>query len=447
MADSRTSSDQGGRALQTRACFLRPERFESEAGLRSTVEELAERGYNTVIVPVLHEGRITFSADAAGGLRGNRCPAVRALRVLDEAGMSFWLSVDPLLAGPAGGRALGTLARRHRDWLMKNIDGEFALGVRGGVPGLFCWTVHEFRWLLGNLLAGLFQGYAAAGLVFDLRYLPRTTLNPATWTHLGANCLSRVRRELGIDLEDFLARPTTSQHNAICQWRQRELVHFLEALKARARHMGGEIPALVLAGLEDPANPHAPWGPLYRNGVVDSVLLEAPSDQLAAHVAALDVVAGPTPRPYLPTVGTEAELAALGRVLPRMGAHGYCVLAPGSLRTEKRPAAPLRWNMPGAVENHPAEALELLLEGLEELLETLPALRDLLAMLPRLADGRLDIANHAALQEWRERLVARLVQWREGDDGSDDARVLALARLEMVARLLVLAPISCCEAM
>lgn len=434
--------------LQTRAVWLTPDRLESPSLLKGALKDFADRSYNTIVLPALHDGESPFHCQAEGEIKGRRCPGVRALELLGESEFTVWLSIDPLSGGAPGARGLGTLARRHRHWLMKNVEGNFRMTAGGeDLAGLFCWTSLQFRRFVGNLVNSLVAAYPVDGLVFDLRHIPRTTHNPSTWTHLGYSCLRWIQDELQVDIERFLSRPSVERLEKIDKMRQQKLMVFLENIIARARLVGGELTTHILASLGNPEDPWAPWIPIHEEGVVDEVLLLSAGEDFPRHARTLDQMTS-TPRPLLAAIATETDLADLARSLERVSALGFAVLKPGPLGRTTMPRTDDQWSAPRAVESGVTEALRIMLAGLRTEAVRSPALVSILGEIPEgLSLEDEAPPNPAALAEFRKNVlrVIRLLR-NPPDDGQEEEGAreeqLALAvRVERLARLLLLNPV------
>ncbi|MCC5877529.1 MAG: hypothetical protein JJU11_15015 [Candidatus Sumerlaeia bacterium] len=439
--------------LQTRACWLTPDRLENTQILQETLEDFAERSYNTIIFPVLYDGEVSFQCDQIGDLRPKRCAGLRALELLADSEFTVWLSIDPLSAGAPGARDLGTLARRNRQWLMKNVEGNFKVKVGNDLPGLFCWTSLNFRRFVGNLITALVESHPVDGVVFDMRFIPRTTQDPSTWTHLGYSCLRWIQDGLDVDLERFLTRPSMEKHEEINQLRLEKLMDFLENLIARSRLQGGELSTHLLADLRNSEDPYAPWIPLYKEGLVSEVMLLAKAEDIPAHQRALDHLL-PSPRPYLAAIKTETDLGDLAKSMEETSALGFCVLKPGPLGRATMPRAPYEWNFPGAVEQEPLHAICTMLQALKDQFSNDG---DISAILEGAPVG-FNIPSEPApsyqdVMEFRDALLdhVRLLRSRviaeDGNnaDGNDVANLTTgILRLEAFARLLILSPVQAC---
>lgn len=439
--------------LQTRACWLTPDRLENPQILQETLDEFAERSYNTIILPVLYDGEVSFQCDQIGDLRPKRCGGLKALEILGESDFTVWLSIDPLSAGAPGARELGTLARRNRQWLMKNVEGNFKVKVGNDLPGLFCWTSLYFRRFVGNLLTALVESHPVDGIVFDMRFIPRTTQDPSTWTHLGYSCLRWIQNELDVDLERFLTRPSMEKHEEINQRRLEKLMDFLENLIARSRLQGGELTTHLLADLRNPEDPYAPWVPLYSEGLVSEVMLLAKAEETADHQRALDHLL-PSPRPYLAAIKTETDLGDLAKSMEQTSALGFCVLKPGPLGRATMPRAVYEWNLHGAVEQQPLHAIRTMVRELKTQFADNEEIATILDAAPsEFFDQTEPAPNYQGAMEFRDSILdhLRLLRSRMAqadppaeEDAAPPPELMAITRLEALARLLVLSPVPAC---
>lgn len=349
------------RPLQTRAAFLAPEWLESEHDLPVALERFRSRGFNTILVPVFWNGEPLIETTSGGQARREPAAVLRLLEALAESEMSVWLAVDPLSAGEPGSSRLGRLARRHPRWLMKNSAGGAACQADGDLPGLFCWTSLEYRRYLGNLLVSLAEGYPFDGMVFDLRHAPCPTNDPDTWMHLGDSCLSRLRGELGLDLESYLNQPALEQFQIVEGWRCQQLMRFVQNLKARVRRAQTEVLFLLLANLRSLEDAGPPWRACLMRGLFEAVLLDVGTDEFGKHLRELDKL-GTVERPVLAVANSEEELRELGPTLAATPASGFVCLDPDQTGGEaEMPASVVEWEAGGALESRPLLAVRAIL--------------------------------------------------------------------------------------
>lgn len=407
-------------------------------GIEELLNLFRDRGFNTVIVPVLHEGSVLFRTSSGGHIKmKRRCPARDVLKTLRDFPFSVWLSMDILTAGTGGTGQLGSLARDHGEWLMKNYRGGHEIPPGGRIPGLFCWTALNYRRFVGNMLVEIVEGYPVDGFLFDVRNLPQTRAeDPETWTHLGYSCLRRIQEELGVDLEDFLTQPTKKLFQAVMDWRMAEFAHFIEVIKARAQK-SRELPVCLLASLGDPEDPFVPWRESFAKGIIDEVVLRMEAADAPAQVAALDEAMS-DPRPFLIAARDEKHLEDVQEAARITPATGFVVVRPDSESKTPLPPVPYTWETPGALESHPITAALSLIEQLVSKLDPAdPATFFFRSLEDYLSQGGESL-RFAEVLKVREdvNLVRRKVE--EGEEMMVD-REDTLRQLDRVSRLLLLA--------
>ncbi len=435
----RIADDEAMYPLQTRAFFLSSALFEYRESLAEHLGYLSRKGYNTVVVPVLEDGSVLFDTTRDGELRETRrCPGRQVLQMLRDYSFSVWLSLDIVTAGPLENRRLGSLARNHRDWLMKNYQGGYGGLTDTRVPGRFCWTSLSYRRFVGNLLVDIVEGYAIDGLLIDVRNLPRTTHKPESWTHFGTSCLRRVQSELGIDLEELLTQPTESQFQAVDDWRIAQFAGFIENIKARAQKTRA-FPICLLARLFDEENPYTPWGKSLAKGIIDEAAFRAGPGAVVKRAAAIDKAVNDQ-RPYLLALDREADLDSVWDELRRVPSTGYLILDPDEEKAEPLPDPGVRWNHPGAVESNPIDAaLTLLYDLYRNLDPTDPVTIFFQELEDYLEKGQENLFFQDVLKVRDDvNEVKKLIAAEEGELKID--REGTLRELDLVTRLLLLTP-------
>ncbi len=430
-------------ALQTRAWQLPTGYLEDRAALEDVVYKMTVRGYNTVLVPLFAEGEVFLRHESEGSLSQARCQAREGLGFLRHFPSSTWLYVDPILAGPPGDLELGPIAHDNPTWLMRTAEGTHASRTPEVLPGRFCWTSREYRRFLGNLLVSTLEATPTDGVVFDLRRLPRTTDDPATWTHLGETCLARLRDELRLDLEDFLTQPSRAEFHAVEQWRLEELLQTFQILKARIQKTRPHVVVVLLVPTPRPDDIWMPWAESYRSGVFDEVALHGPPEAFPAGARELDREVR-EPRPFLASVQTEEELEPLCPMVARSPASGFLVMnANLNAGTSLRCYAPL-WHIGSALEAHPVEAALELLNDIESRLDPSDPLRLFYTNFEEYLEGGSANLRYPDVMKVRSIIVDQLKQLQESEDSSlwDESRELIVHDLDLVARLLLLSPAS-----
>lgn len=424
--------------LQTRAVRLTPDRLASQARIDKTLEDLSARMYNTVLMPVLHEGTPNFQTNQRGETRAEGCLGAYTLKKLKETNFSVWLSIDMLTAGTSGTGRLGRLARNNRHWLMRTIHGEFTPPEFPELPGLFCWTSASFRQYLSQLMVTLVDSYPVDAVVFNLQHLPRTTLNPESWTHLGFSCLQRIQRELGYNVEEHLSNPKLDDHNRIVHWRYEQLRMLLENLKARILRIRKDLPVMILAGVHDPGDPWTPWAAWNQGGLAESYLLHAPAEDLRKHFRAFDK-GFKTKRPFLAVADAETDLGDLAKSLPTAPATGFCVLNPGPLERVVMPNAEFHWNQPGAIENRPVTAASEIVRNSIKLFMDCQVMRPYFEKVEQILTNAGESLKYEIAQTVRADINDTMRKLRKGEVEIDGDPKETARRLDLIGRLLSLA--------
>jgi len=351
-----------GTPLQTRCCAIKPEWLTNlEPG--ELIALLTARGFNTVILPAMQHGAVNFWVDSKGEITTGTCLARELLVAIRDHGFSVLLGVDFLSAGAVGARRLGSVADRHRNWLIRTSRGRHRVNQFPEVPGLFCWTTLEFRRFLSNLLVSIADSYPIDGIVLDLRRIPHTTNDPRSWTHLSFSCLERIPRELGIDIEDFLNQPSVDTLERIRQWRLAELHHFIGALKARIQISRQDPIVAAIVPREPRETPTPPWLDPVRRGVINEVIVPFDHEDEAHPMGMIDSL-GSDPVPVLVGFETEEALRTRTQLVDDLGALGFVVMDPDPSEHDLPPPPPTEWSEPGAGEAEPIAAAHAIVSDL-----------------------------------------------------------------------------------
>ncbi|CAN5318373.1 hypothetical protein BH09SUM1_BH09SUM1_21760 [soil metagenome] len=427
--------------MQTRAAFLLPEQMTTPERARRSLDELASRGYNTIIFPAIHEGSSPFRTRGNGSLSKKPCMGRKVLEMLRDYPFSVLLSVDLMAAGPPKGRRLGAIAQENRHWLIKNTQGKYRAQEFPELPGLFCWTTTDFRRFVGNLLVELTGGYPTDGLVFDLRYVPRTTPDPATWTHLGYSSLQHIQHDLHVNLEDFLNQPTVETLNRITNWREDLLLRFMENLKARVQKVRGQTLTAVLASIPSAENPYMPWLKAYDDGTVDDLLLHAPADE-AENIMSIVDAGIEEARCFQLAIAKESQMEEYDAVMNRMSATGYCVMKPVyQEETTTLPPASMVWEHHGAVEIHPVDAAAEMIRNLAAGLDQSKRMGQFfLKLLEYFGSAKESIRYEDALKIRKD--IVRIQKKIREEESESIADYQEIERtIDLIARLLLLTPV------
>lgn len=425
--------------LQTRAFFLSSDLMNAPDALDDVLERIAQRGYNTIIVPVLQHGTVMFGSTRTGSLRQTpHCHGRQILTLLRHHPLSVILYFDILTAGEPGGRRLGTLARRNRDWLMRNYLGGYQHLAQPEIPGLFCWTTLNYRRYLCTLVMQILEAYPVDGLMFDLRNLPKTTLNQRSWTHFGLSSLRRIQTELNVDLEELLTQPSMAVFEGVDQWRLSEFAYFIESIRARAQTCR-QVPLSIIARLDPDEQLYAPWAESLARGIIDEAIFHADPERVVATAEALDRAAGDE-RPFLVLAHDEPEAIRLSKTIDKVPAVGMVIEEPDWDSEEPMPDTRVHWGRPEGLEVHPIEAALTLLDEFHRKLDPSDPVIIFFQELEEYLEGGTGRVDFQEVLKVRTVVneIRKAVEQEEGELKLD--RENALRQLDLVARLLLLTP-------
>ncbi len=419
--------------------MLEPELFSEDANLVATVQELRGRGYNTLIVPILFQGSLLLRTKADGQLHPKVCSLRKSLKQLSEIPVCIWMYLDILSAGPPESKTFGNLAQANRQWFMRNSEGGHQIEGATDVPGLFCWTAIGYRRFLGNLLVDLLDAYPIDGAVFDVRHLPLISTDPRHWSHLGYSCIRRLQRELKVDIEGFLTRPSAEEFQLVEAWRHREFEHFIEVLKARAQKSRFNLNTAFLARTYDTEQHDPHWLSVYSKGVVDQVVLAMDKEGMPHRIAELDEAAEDA-RSFLVAFQNEKEFSDNEEEFNKLPTSGL-IVEPDLEKGDPLPPTALTWSHPGAIENHPVQAVERILKDIVERLD--PA--DPTSMFFREMDEYFVTASDEIILKDMLRLRTDIKEIHEQIKSMEEVpdpavRDRILVELDLVSRLLLLTP-------
>ncbi len=427
-------------ALQTRACILPKGALGREEDLKTVLQQYADRGYNTLIIPAFHEGSIYFRVSSYGNLKKGFCPGKETIKLLAEFQFTIWLLVDPLSAGSPDENEFGNVARWNREWLMKNHQGSYSIPANSDMPGLFCWTSLQFRRYLGNFLVELLDAFPIDGIIFDVRRYPLTTENPETWSHLGYSCLRRLQGELDIDLEEFLTEPSRDLFWAVMEWRHREFEHFLLSLKARTQNSHYQLFTGLLGAFNDRPPSDYPWVRCYTDGLAGELFLQSRPSRFADDLRKLDQLSK-EPLPAVAVIEDETEIHQYKELLQSLPITGICVLDTDSDEPPEFPDPGIQWEKDGALETSPRIASLTVLENLIKDLDPADPHTLFFNELEDYLEDDYEKMTFENLMKIREDVRVIHKQILEGSSDSD-LRYRILRELELVMRLLALSPAS-----
>ncbi len=365
--------------LQTRAIFLKPDACSNQEALEKEITRSVKMGYNTFVLPAMMGGKTYFPVNSDGSLKNFSATSCRILEKLAPLPVTVWLYIDFLTAGSRRKNQLGPIAKSHRDWLARSITGDIRLSHDEATPSpTFCWMTREYRRFLGNFLVSISESFPFDGLVVDLRPLPVETEDPSTWLSMSFDILDRMPRELGFDVEEFLTHPTRQRFNHLMGWRMDGLEKMLETLKARTGIVRTRQTFLTIVSDDFDKSGKDRWIEWYRRGLIESVALDS-RDKPLAEVRDSFKNTIEFQRPYLHVLSTKGTPGDFSEYFQSTDSSGFITLNSELRDNTPEIDYPLVWNQLGALESHPAKAVEHLIESMDEdfdLHQFLPLLRD-----------------------------------------------------------------------
>lgn len=357
----------------TRAALvdLEPDTSHDEAA--QAVASLRRRGYNTAVVPILREGELMLKTTrpAQKGKRAAK-KGNPALAALDKAfklkRLSCWILVDPLAAGPRHLGQLGRLARKRREWLIRNTGGHLLpVGSEDRDP-VFSWMNGPYRRFLGDLIFDLAQSQPISGVILDLRRYPGISRDSERWYCCSFDSQVRAEDDLEISFERLVSSGAQRDITRWQQWVVGQLRHFIECLVARTRTARGDVSWKVLAPHSSSDDPfEAPWLPCLAEGLIDELIVmhEDRNRDFLLHLEHYDEVAG-RPALVMPCYDSERDAAELAGEFETWPVPGFLTLCPSTNEGPVLPDCRTRWNVGGALEDEPVAALHAIAGHLEE---------------------------------------------------------------------------------
>jgi len=354
-------------ATQTRAALLplSPTR-DSVRTVTARIRTLIDRGYNTLLVPVMADGEWLATPAGSNPRAGWNGPAAAALDALAAIpSVSAWIYADPFLAGRRGTARLSRFAREHRAWLIRNTLGRTRpLGIRGNDP-LFSWLNPDYRRFVGNRMLALAVDFAFTGVVIDGRGYPGISHNPERWYCCSFQSQQRAEEITGLRFDDLLSRGSQEQINIWRAWTVKELRSFIQNLKARMIPFRADLSWKALL-MSDPRIPpyESPLIGCFAEGLVSEILVVCDPGQSPGIVQGEVDKFLHQKRLILPAYTTEEGLAAHRDDFAGLAVPGFAVLEPERRGDLPVPPVTSIWPHTYALEDNPLEAITALSESI-----------------------------------------------------------------------------------
>lgn len=323
------------------------------ASVHAQLDGLVERGFNTIVVPLLRGGELSVRRGASGALAG---PPMEALAWGRGHGCSLWLSIDPLTAAGPGGH-LASLAREHREWLMRNTSGHLTpLGSRGDRP-LLTWMNMTYRRMIGDIVADLAAEHPFAGFLVDMRAWPGQSDTARRWYCCSFESQLRAEEALSTNFEYLLAEGTQSEIEAWQSWVRAEMRSFVEHLMGRVRVHRTDATWRVLVPPHDPRDPReSPWSTWLASELFDEVILESGTGWPWSRLLTVLEEASASRPVAMAAVGKDDELEPMLGDTADSPFAGFLHLAPTEHTSVASLAPHEAWTGDGAPQDRPREA-------------------------------------------------------------------------------------------
>jgi hypothetical protein len=353
---------------QTRAALLPLVPHDTAKQVVTRIQQLIDRGYNTLLVPVVAEGEWMAEPAGANPRAGWKGPAALALDTLAALpAVSAWVYADPFLAGPRGSGDLSPFAREHRAWLIRNTLGRTRpLGIRGNDP-LFSWLDPDYRRFVGDRLLALAVDFAFTGVVIDGRGYPGISQNPDRWYCCSFQSQQRAEEITGLRFDDLLSRGSQEQINIWRAWTVKELRAFLQNLKARMVPYRADQSWKVLLA-SDPRLPlyESPLIACFAQGLATELLIACDPGQSPGYVLAEVDAFLHQKKLVLPAYGSEEDVEGQAADLEDLAVPGYLVLEPKVGGERMLPTVPGRWSESYALEDNPISAVAAMAQHIHD---------------------------------------------------------------------------------
>ncbi len=282
--------------LQTRAAWLSLDGSPSAEALVRRVDELVAAGYDSIAVPLLSRGDALVEPVRRGRRKGE--PDGRAMEALKAVerhpNCSVWLAIDPLTAGLSDG-TLSDLARRHREWLLRNTSGRRQPVGNCNSNPLFSWMNMSWRRFVGEMLMMIVCRHPINGIIMDLRAWPGRSDLEDRWYCCSFDSQVRAEQAVGLSFEFLLAEGTRQQIEAWQTWVTSEMRAFVESLMGRTRVFRSDLQWRLFLPPTDPRD-HAqsPWVDWIADHIVSEVILSPGGEELTFEhqIEAMESVSG-----------------------------------------------------------------------------------------------------------------------------------------------------------
>ncbi len=346
------------RTATTRVAMLDIDELMYDSKLQEKLLRLEQRGYNTVVLPLMQHGRITALPDKKkpGAPLVGLLPKTLAEMEAD-CETSVWVSIDPLSASVQGDKTLSQFARLHQEWLMRNSNGHSSPIGRKGFSPIFSWINEEYRRYLGDLLVSLAENNRFTGIVLDFRAYPIRCSDPERWYCCSYASQKRVLKELNFPFNDLLQSGTRSEIHQWQRWVYNELTAFVKYLKSRVRVARYDIFWKILVDVGNPHDPEeSPWIKWLSTGLIEETLVTFNPTEFAPNAVIEQIdVAAMQGRLILPVFKTEDSLQMHWETMGRSCITGYMVEKPEFDSVKSLPAFQSYWEHCGALEDNPHE--------------------------------------------------------------------------------------------
>ncbi len=355
------------RPLMTRAAFVSLQAKEHRRDARARLHRLVQRGYNSLILPLMQHGGVTVRLRKAGELEG---PLADVLpHIFTQERCSVWLYIDPLSASTTGEARLGSLAKEHRDWLIRNTQGHLTpIGDEYTYP-LFSWMNTSYRRYLADLLVVMAETQPFSGIVLDLRCFPGMSDNQDFWYCCSYESQTRAEQALGLDFEQLLSEGSRKQIADWKKWVLDELGEFLSYLKARTHVARSDLSwKLLIPRMPTKSSSESmPWFDWFDEGLMDELMVanDGRTPTVSALIDQIDQIAGRRML-TMPVYENEATLHEADTQLAKAPTPGFAVIEPlDDPSADPLPDCQSNWRHRGALEDEPLLASTALAAYLE----------------------------------------------------------------------------------
>jgi len=225
--DVKHPSETKDHSATTRVAYANLPRTEVEYSKIDPIPKLLKRGYNTLALPLMKDGRLLAlpkenrKKNDKEELEGILIKAIDQTNELGDA--SVWVTVDPLSASDSESGELSNFAEEHRNWLLRNTRGRAVPVGKFGNKPLFSWLSSSYRRYLGDLMVSLAQTQNFEAFVLDLRQYPVRSSNPDRWFCCSYESQERACEVLNVNFETMLSEGNRSEIHRWQRWIYQEL--------------------------------------------------------------------------------------------------------------------------------------------------------------------------------------------------------------------------------